>query len=268
MSGKTQALLWRYEKQPNSGIATSSTGWKVAGQCAWTLSWNPMEFAAGNGDLELVKWMFGRAPYLLSHSAITNAARGGHIPVLEWIASNALVKIYDEQQHQTSKSDIRKQNPMYAAAESGQLGTVKWLNSNWSNDFLKLGSSIDAAAGNGHLDVVKWLHENRAGCTAELLAVKVQSRRGKKWSEACTVEAFDEAAGNGHLEVVKWLHENRTEGCTTEAMDRAATNGHLEVVKWLHFNRTEGCATEALDGAATSDHLEIRRGGFLSPEKF
>ncbi|KAJ3100377.1 hypothetical protein HDU97_002252 [Phlyctochytrium planicorne] len=217
----------------------------------------PMQWAALNGDLGLIKWMYGREPYLV----ISNAAKGGHLEILEWISRIALKGIYEGARRQFF---ARLDNPMYAAAENGDLETIKWLHANWPNKFLEVDSPMDAAAANGHLKVLQWLHLNRSeGCTQK--AMDFAASKGhldvvvwlhENRTEGCSF-AMNGAARNGHLDVVKWLHHNRLEGCTNIAMDNAATNGHLNVVQWLLDNRTEGCSTNALDGASANNHREI-----------
>jgi hypothetical protein len=72
------------------------------------------------------------------------AARGGHLPVLEWLRSQACP--WDE-------------SACSAAAEGGQLAALQWLR-RWGApwDFL----TCEEAAGAGHLEVLRWAHAQ--GC--------------------------------------------------------------------------------------------------------
>jgi ankyrin repeat protein len=191
------------------------------------------------------------------------AAKNGHLEIVKWLESH-----YKQWQtiHENQKEgdrDICTKWAMNYAAANGHLETVKWLHENRNE-----GCTINAmnwAAHNGHLEVIKWLHENRKeGCTS--YAMNWAAHNGHleviKWlhenrKEGCSAYAMNFAAENGHLEVVKWLHVNRKEGCTKWAMNHAAYNGHLEIIKWLYQNRTEGCTKEAMNWAAQNGNLEI-----------
>jgi hypothetical protein len=72
------------------------------------------------------------------------AARGGHLPVLEWLRSQACP--WDE-------------SACSAAAEGGQLAALQWLRRRGAPwDFL----TCAKAAGAGHLEVLRWAHAQ--GC--------------------------------------------------------------------------------------------------------
>jgi ankyrin repeat protein len=182
---------------------------------------NAMDWAAGIGHLEVVKWLHENRQEGCTKTAMDAAAWNGHLEVIKWL-------------HENRKEGCTKKAMDYAA-ENGQLEVVKWLHENRQEGCTT--DAMDWAATRGFLEVVKWLHQNR--------------------NEGCTTDAMNLAAENGYLEVVKWLHLNRKEGCTTKAMNMAARNGHLEVVKWLHQNRQEGCTTDAMNLAAEKGHQEV-----------
>lgn len=187
--------------------------------------------------------------YMFTPCAITSAATGGHLGVIQWLQANRKDKC-------TAQAIIN-------AAGRGFLDIVKWLTANRNEDCTV--AAMNSAAREGHLEVVKWLHHHRSeGCTTH--AMDSAAARGhldvvrwlhKNRSEGCTRSAMDEAAVRGHLRTVRWLHKHRTEGCTTRAMDEAASRGYLYVVRWLHENRSEGCTTRAMDGAASAGHLTV-----------
>lgn len=244
---------------------------------------NAMDWAAKNGNLEMIQWLhtYRRAP--LSTFAMDWAAELGHLEVVKWLT------LY--------RSAPCTGDAMYGAAINGHYDTVKWLYFNRTEaisdnviddaaragrlDIIKLLCSesskvktkvkisnfaMHCAAGGGHLSTVKWLHENRQeGCTRDTVDIAAQNghlatvdfllTNRKEW---CTVEAMHNAAAAGHFDIVKCLTKHKVP-CTTEAMDLAAQYGHFEIVVWLHHNRKEGCTKYAMDCALINGHLEIAK---------
>jgi hypothetical protein len=175
-------------------------------------------WAAGNGHLEVVKWLHLHRPEGCT-SAMAAAAENGHLEVVKWL-------------HLNRPEGCAKLACAYAAKD-GHLEIVKWLHlkkskirtkakicifNKWPMDF-----TWNWPAKNGHLEVLKWLHLNNI--------------------EGCSDFVMEGAAENGHLDVVKWLHDIGS-SCTRNAMEGAAGNGHLDVVKWLHENSTKFAVTK------------------------
>jgi len=186
-----------------------------------------MNVAAGNGHLEIVKWLHTNRNDGCTTTAMNEAAANGHLETVKWLHAN--------------RKEGCTIHAMDKAASGGHLNVAMWLYENRDE-----GCSVWAAneaAKNGHLDVIKWLHETQPGV----------------W----TANAIDFAATNGHLNVIEWLHENRSEGCTNDAMDRASRGGHLKVLRWLHEHYDVHCpnndSLSALDMAAASSHLATLR---------
>lgn len=180
-----------------------------------------MDWAAGNGHLEVVKWLHENRSEGCTTWAMDWAAERGHLEVVHWLHEN--------------RNEGCTEIAMNLAAEGGHLEVVKFLHETGRAKCTVI--AMDLAASGGHLEVVRWLHENR--------------------DEGCSINAMNWAAQNGHLKVVKWLHKNRSEGCTTYAMDLAARKGHLKVIKWLHKNRNEGCTIFAIDWATEEGHTDV-----------
>jgi hypothetical protein len=131
----------------------------------------PMDFAARNGNLAIVKRLHANRKEGCTSYAMDYAAENGHLKVLKWLHAN--------------RQEVCTKYALDRAAENGHLEVVKWLHANGKEEFTT--EAIDCAAENGQLKVVKWLHANGHGCTKY---------------------ATESAAENGHLEVVKWLNEN------------------------------------------------------------
>lgn len=132
-------------------------------------------------------------------SAMQNAARCGHLHVLEWIYHPS---VHDEELAEQILDD---------AASAGQLDAVKWLH---SRRMPCTERAMDGAATNGHFFVVLWL-----------------SRR----PEGCTADALSGAAEGAHFSIMEHLNTVRREGCHEGAVYGAAKNGYLEVLQWLKF---------------------------------
>jgi hypothetical protein len=156
-----------------------------------------MDKTAGNGHLEMVKWLHSQSAWSTCQ-AMNRAARNGHLPVVKWL---------HEHRGEGCSTDA-----MDYAAANGHLEVVQWLHVNRSEGCTAF--AMDAAAKNGFLSVVEWLHFNR--------------------SEGCTKRAMDDAAANGHMDVLQWLYEHRTEGCSVAAVEGATQYSHWVVVEWLH----------------------------------
>ncbi|KAE8880982.1 hypothetical protein PF007_g15202 [Phytophthora fragariae] len=186
-----------------------------------------MEVAAGNGDLDAIKWLYANGLEGSLHSSINmlrNAAECGYLELVKWMYT------YLPQRYKTYAMEALEK-----AAANGHLDVVKWLVAVLPKDCRS--HAIDGAAGSGYLEIVKWLHENT--------------------NAGCSHRAMDLAASSGRMRVLVWLHENTSAGCSVDAMDGAAANGHLDVVKWLHKNRSEGCSVKAIERAAGRIDLKM-----------
>lgn len=182
-----------------------------------------MDMAAGNGRLDLVRWLHENRNEGCTARAMDGAAESGFLDVAKWLHN--------------FRHEGCTVHAMDSAAENGHLETIQWLHHNRSEGCTT--KAMDSAAANGHLDILKWLHQHR--------------------DEGCSTDVMDSAAANGHLDTVKWIHEYRSEGCTFAAMDNASKNGHLKTVKWLCNNRCEGCVDTAIYYADQSRHFEVAR---------
>lgn len=233
-SGHLKTLMWALETLKVDGAGKLGSA---------------MDYSAGEGHLEVVKYLFEQHHAHCSIDALNLAAGAGHFEI---------VKYLHECCHAPCSTDA-----MDDAASAGHFEIVKWLHANRQEGCTQ--RAMDAAARLGNLEMVKWFHETRReGCTSDAMDAAAASNHlpiieylHQNRREGCTIAAMDRAAASGHLEVVQWLHFNRTEGCSTEAIDRAAAHGHLEVVQWLHSHRNEGCTVRAMNGAAKYGHLKV-----------
>ncbi|KAJ0405437.1 hypothetical protein P43SY_005056 [Pythium insidiosum] len=210
-----------------------------------------LDHACEAGDVAVLEWI---DKHLGEHATFSKmgvviAARGGHLPVVQWLHQRVLTPWSKE--------------IMDVAAEEGHLALLQWLHEHRSEGCSK--KAMDSAAAKNQHHVVQWLHTNRSeGCTTRAMndAAAAGHLEMLQWlhanrDEGCTVNAMNRAAGNGHLAVLQFLHANRAEGCTSEAMRLAAANGHLDVLIWLHEHRSEQWTPETVDSAAANGHLAI-----------
>ena len=208
------------------------------GGCVPTAS--TMQYAAGNGDLAMVKYLHGIG--CPSKASVMNqAVASGCMETVRWLTEN--------------RAEPCTRWALYYAAQIGSVEMLQYLTTHprHREGLSRVApETMDYAAKSGDLRAVLWVHNNRP--------------------LECTNNAVYFAAERGHLEVLRWLHANRQEGkgvIMADALNISAANGHLEVVQFLsacdlrrHFTpypRT-WYLTRALKLAAANGRL----GDFLS----
>ncbi|KAL3657628.1 hypothetical protein V7S43_017431 [Phytophthora oleae] len=113
--------------------------------CRYRSGWlptEPMDDAAANGHLEVVKWLHFNRSEGCTTAAMDCAAANGHLEVVTWLHTHRLEGC-------TNKA-------MDGAAENGHLDVTQWL---YKNRFE--GCTVKAIGGalsNNHLRVAVWLH--------------------------------------------------------------------------------------------------------------
>lgn len=180
-------------------------------------------YAALNGNLEIVKFIYEKCKGHCSKYIMDWAAEFGHLEILKWLYEKGLECGYmtmwyavrynhlDIVKWLHEKNENLSINMMHNAAECGHLEIVRWLHNNTIE--LYIDSAMYYAAINGHLEIMKFLYENV--------------------SERYTME---DAAEYGNLEIVKFLY-NQGECCSQDAIDIADENGYNEIVEFLRENR-------------------------------
>jgi hypothetical protein len=256
-----------------------------------------MEIAAARGDLAVIQLLVTELmPDAPITTAIREAARCGHMHVLQWLADNCagriqwtseewfaaaaaghmdvlewLFRTTSKAEHEGSVDYARLAGELVEiSARRGDLPLLQWLcmvvQSSSTTPMKCPTSAIAFAAAGGHLEVAKLITQH--GLLRSNIPIRMDEAAANghlhvlEYFNATGKGYFlkrttDEAARNGQLHVVQWLHANRREGCTKLAMDSAAANGHLATVQWLHENRREGCTTAAMDSAAANGHLQV-----------
>ncbi|CAM9951790.1 unnamed protein product, partial [Ectocarpus fasciculatus] len=184
------------------------------------MSTDAVDCAAGNGHLEVVRWLYLHRAEGGTTGAVSAAAAGGHVHVLDWLARNTpLMATTTRRADFFRGTSILNLSLLDRAAANGHLGVLRWFQRNASNGG-RSGEDgftyrlMDEAASNGHLQVCQWLRRYRR--------------------EGCSWNAFDGAAGGGHTHVLDWLDRHyHTVGPSAIAFTKAAKAGHLHVVQWL-----------------------------------
>ena len=184
------------------------------------------EWAAGHGDLELVKQIRARNPSLpWNPFCCENAARYGHLHVLQWLRTNGCPW---------------EEYTFSAAVRGGHWHVVLWLRSEgcpWGE------RACAAAAGEGRFELLSWLRSE--GCPWDV------------WTCAC-------AANGGHLDVLKWARTEQTPPCPWDetTCSSAAEAGHLDVLQWA---RSQGCPWDGstCSAAAREGHLDVLQWAWL-----
>ncbi|CAK4619305.1 hypothetical protein LEN26_009107 [Aphanomyces euteiches] len=180
-----------------------------------------MNEAAGNGHLEVVKYLHARNTNACTPDAMDMAAGNGHLHVVQWLHEN--------------RTEGCTVNAFNLAAGNNHLAVVQWL----VHHRREGGSAhaMDLAAKNGHLEMVQWLHHNT--------------------NYGCTPRAVDRAVQANHVQVAMWLLQNRREGCSKYVVERAVHSGNLEMLQWLYSNIPNVQFEEPLVVAAERGYVDI-----------
>lgn len=231
------------------------------------LNWDVLDRAAKSGHMEMVEWLSDRLP-LFSDRAIEYAAQGGNFELVKWMHGK-IKHLQREQDYDDVLEYGYQTGPYYSidkAVEFGSLEMVKWLNEHRPNEFSE--DAILQAVANRSLELVQFLHSKtpfgfpeqalqKAVRIGHLAMVQWLLERRSDYLNPIASELLESASEYGRMDIVKWLHESQSQMCAPKAVNRAAASGHLNIVKFLLANRSEGCTSSAVDSAASQGHLEI-----------
>ncbi|TYZ58061.1 hypothetical protein PybrP1_001292 [[Pythium] brassicae (nom. inval.)] len=246
-------------------------------ECRLGLVW-----AVKHDNLAMLEWLHAHCPTATPYAAMATAAELGNLRLLQWLTTRHPRAVWLPQ-------------VMDAAASTGQLAVLEWLQSDPRSRFGPSGWAFTLAAAGGHLESVRWLIERhptfhvvpfqvveaakkgyaeltrylfeqpRLGLSAKD-GVKHAAAHGDlelvQWFVARSAESLDDsaivdAASGGHLEVIQWLHAHLPHGYTGWAMPNAARGGHLDVLQWLFANRADSGAGYAMNSAASAGQLHV-----------
>jgi hypothetical protein len=176
-------------------------------------------YAAINGDLEMLKWCHDNGCVINSFAA-ENAARYGHLQILKYLIENNC---------EWNRYDI-----LLEATKGGHIGILNYimkldqpvLHANTYHCYLCLDTEhteccvANTTVNDEHLETIRWAYENTyCGYFMERY-------------DLCAV-----AAENGHLHTLKWLIRNGYVWNENTCIE-AAKSGHLHILRWAIYN---GC---------------------------
>lgn len=188
----------------------------------WNIKDDISSCAAGNGNLELLKW-FKTKDYIIDVNAAKCAAFKGQLSILIWLKDN----------------NYPFNDEIFTSAALGTtknvLNTLKWLKDIGSeyNEYVSR-----KLAYNGNLEALKWMKDqkmlfdsdicNEAAKSGNLELMKWLRNEGFNWSNACLL-----AVEKGHLEIVEYCLDN---GCYYDKgnmMKSAIYNKHIKCLEFL-----------------------------------
>lgn len=209
-----------------------------------TAPFNVMNYAAANGKLKIMKWLYENTTEILTLNTMNKAALNGHFEVVEWLYDN-MIEWHD------SKT-------LKCAVESGNLEVLKFLFQNnqkiliedivkyhsqeycineYKEQKIECDNLMIIAVQKGFLDIVIWLYNtNKTNYDA---IASINDKFCELNKEGVENHFIEYAAMSGHLEIVKWLYDHKINDDNTFTMHFAARNGHLHIVKWLYENKKE-----------------------------
>ena len=191
-----------------------------------------LDAAATTGQLEIVRWLVDRITYR-GGSACVNAAKGGHVAVLDFLIKDGFPWSQDLylqamnvpgtgvpplatiQYVLTNGLKWAREATWEEAVTHGQIETIEWLAANDPDGVLFHGDSGDAL----------WFAAGR-GCTAIL-------RLALEHGYALEPELVDRAAQWDRMETLEWLHNQGVIG-TEGALINATERGNIEMLRTLH----------------------------------
>jgi len=240
----------------------------IADTYAFYPNQNGLRLAARNGQTHIVEWMLQHKIRPIGPSVANEAAKNGHIKILNLIgmmpseegvdeaAGNGHLEILDLV-YQKDKI-LPSLDGLNKAAARGKLNVIVWV-SQKDPKARPDQRGINAAAENGHLDIIKWVGilpdqtgVNKAAENGHLeILIYVLEWGGPRPDE----EGINGAAENGHTFILEWAFPHTQ--ISQYGVDLAAGEGRLDTVKWIKEHLDLLPSQEGIGWAALYGHIDI-----------
>jgi len=209
-------------------------------------------YAAAQGRLDVLQWMVAHGMPLSSNTA-SEAARSGHIHILEWLRAFHCTML--------SKSDMSP-----AAAAGQRMDVLEWLD---AHRYPIDQGTLRVAASVGNVEIAKWALTK--GCSWDLDVPSAAACNGHtdflRWAQlsGCPWDGrpFAVAAAYGQLDTFMWI------ACQTRSLNAsvcrdASKGGYLDLLKHAimvgcHVNQ-DSCRVAALYGHTATVQWLITEG--------
>ncbi len=191
--------------------------------------------AAGQGHLDVLKWMASLdPPILLNRDGANKAAAQGHLDILKWRVSLYPPVLPDQYM------DIHK------IGIDGHLDVLKWLSTLFPPVLLDE-EGVDYVAREGHLDILKWLSTLTPPILPNADSADFAAERGQleslRWMASLKPPIRPSmrgpfglrlAASQGDIPTLGWAATLKPPILPdTKSANNAAAGGQLETLRWM-----------------------------------
>lgn len=174
-------------------------------------------YAAKGNQLETLKWITNEVD--IDSSAMTHAAKKGHIDIIEFLIVEKKCKI---------RKDV-----CYHAAANGHFNVVKYLHSVNPN---ALSGVCVGAAKSGNVNILNFAYENGYVIDDHFYCEHIQifDWLFDKNQISANINLSKKTAQSGNLECMKFLHGHNFLVAGSQVFEKATIGGNIEMIKWLH----------------------------------
>jgi hypothetical protein len=213
---------------------------------------------AEGGNLDMLRYLFGKFSWLDSEASAMTAARGasekGHLHVLQWF-------------HEKDKDFISDHRVAEQVTFHGHLNILRWLADDDIEHLLPLSNDQNVAALSGSVEALKFLQEKThpqfdqtvfaaAAESGSIDMLKYCHENNCPFDSRSYHDAFENKDKATVLQTLKWLSRHEFPW-DEKVCELAAKTGNLCALK---FARSEGCpwnAEETVKFAAMSGSIDI-----------
>jgi hypothetical protein len=234
---------WTQQTQFYAGRCASQELLQAAHSQGWELhTWSHDSFmngAAESGDLAKLQWLHTQLQRPLNKMTFYHASRSGSIDLLDWVrekqplraraataeAAGAGKLLLVQQLH--ARGEVLPAGVGPAAAGSGCLELVKWLQEQGCTQSAPAQALAAAAAQTGSLSVLQWIYEQQQ---------EHQQQQPAHWYDAQALCLNAIMRRPVCIETLQWLHDHgdaATSALRVQAMASVVTHPTAEVLSYL-----------------------------------